>query len=125
MAFDLQRYWQATAEQDAAAMAAFFQAEACVFWHNTNEQFTAGEFIRANCVYPGRWIVQIEREERLGDLLIAAARVRAADGSASFHAVSFFQLHQEKIIRLDEYWGDDGPPPAWRSQLGVGRPIGS
>ena len=28
-----------------------------------------------------------------------------------------------KIVRLDEYWGDDGPAPEWRRALGIGRPI--
>ena len=24
---------------------------------------------------------------------------------------------------LEEYWGDDGPPPRWRQEMGIGRPI--
>ena len=28
-----------------------------------------------------------------------------------------------RIAALEEYWGDDGPPPAWRQELHLGRPI--
>lgn len=27
------------------------------------------------------------------------------------------------ISRMDEYWGDDGEPPAWRKDMNIGVPI--
>lgn len=27
------------------------------------------------------------------------------------------------ICGIDEYWGDDGLPPQWRRELGLGSPI--
>lgn len=90
---DLSAYWAAALTQRAGEMAAFFAPGAQVLWPNTNERFTAEEFIRANCEYPGAWEGEVERVE---------------DG---------------RIAALEEYWGDDGPPPAWRQALGIGRPI--
>ena len=29
----------------------------------------------------------------------------------------------DKIIEVDEYWGDDGPAPQWRMNKHIGRPI--
>ena len=51
-------------------MKGYFRPDACVRWHNTNEQFTVDEFIRANCEYPGKWDGKVERVETKGDTII-------------------------------------------------------
>lgn len=45
------------------------------------------------------------------------------DRTLSFHVVSFFKFEEGKIISLDEYWGDDGRPPAWREEMKIGKAI--
>lgn len=87
-----------------------------------DECFTAEEFVRANREYPGNWRIEIERVHALADAAATAVRVYGPDGT-SFHAASFFTFRHGKIVRLDEYWGDDGPAPEWRRALGIGRPI--
>lgn len=104
-------------------MRQFFSPDAVIRWHNTNEQFTAEEFIRANCDYPGRWDGEIGRVGRVDDLVITAVHVYSRDRDLSFHVTSFFRLSGDKIIALDEYWGDDGPPPQWRQDMGIGGKI--
>ena len=52
---DAEKFWQAVVRQDARQLKEYFAADAQIRWHNTNELFTADEFIRANCAYPGRW----------------------------------------------------------------------
>lgn len=120
---DINAYWKDALAQDRQAMAGYFRPDAVIRWHCTNEQFTVPEFIRANCEYPGEWDGNIERTERSGDLLVTAVHVFPKDRSASFHVVSFFRLEDGKIAALDEYWGDGGEPPAWRKNLGIGRPF--
>lgn len=120
---DLQHYLKATMDQDAAAMRSFFHEQAVICWHNTNERFTLEEYIRANCEYPGQWQGEYERIEDLGSRIITAAHVGTKDGSLSFHVTSFLELQEDQIIRLDEYWGDDGPAPQWRQDLNIGTPI--
>ena len=116
-------FFHAVWDQDAETLASFFAPDAYVNWHCTNEHFTAAEFIRANCEYPGEWDGEIERIEALGDLTIAAAHVYTKDRGLSFHAVSFIRAREGKIISLDEYWGDDGPAPQWRLDKQIGAPI--
>ena len=94
-------------------------------WHNTNEQFSVGEFIRANCDYPGQWRGQVERVERTDGTIVTVIRVFAADDSVSFHVVSFIRLLGERIAELDEYWSEDGEPPDWRKELRLGSLIRS
>lgn len=121
---DIHEYWKAVLKQDSAAMRKYLAPEACVRWHNTKEQFTAEEFIRANCEYPDDWEGEIERIEKTGELTITVTHVQAVNNrSLSFHVTSFFVIRNDKIIFLDEYWGDDGPAPEWRQAMHIGTEI--
>ena len=122
---DLERrltdYWRCVAAQDREALRAFFRPDAVVRWHCTNERFTVEEFLTANCDYPGDWRGEVERFVQAGDTAVTAARVWT--GGMSFHVSSFFLMEGGQIRALDEYWGDDGPPPQWRRDLALGTPI--
>ena len=120
---DLKRYWNAVLEQNGEEMRAFFHRDAFVNWHNTNEHFTVEEFIRANCEYPGLWDGEIERVEETGKLVITVVHVFTRDRKLSFHVTSIFNIKDEKIASIDEYWGDDGPAPQWRLDKHIGTPI--
>lgn len=120
---DIDQYWAACVKQNADAMRSFFQPDAMICWHNTNERFTVEEFIKVNCEYPGEWVSQIERVIQAGDTLVTVLRIMSADGTQSHHAVSFFTLADNKIIHLHEYWGEDSPAPDWRQAMGIGSRI--
>lgn len=120
---DIEKYWQVTLHQDAAAMKSFFHPEAYVNWHNTNEHFSADEFIRANCEYPGKWDGEIERMEQTADLIITVVHVWEKNEEISFHVTSFIRTKGDRISAIDEYWGDDGQAPAWRREKKIGSPI--
>ena len=116
-------FWQDVANQNAINLRSYFLYNAIINWHNTNEQFSVEEYIRANCEYPGDWCGEVERIELVGNLGITATRVWLSDNSASFHATSFFEFVDDKIISLNEYWGDDGVAPQWRLDKEIGKPI--
>lgn len=116
-------FWQDVATQNVKRLQKYFSSNATINWHNTNEQFTAEEYIRANCEYPGDWCGEVERIELVGNLVITATRVWLSDNSASFHVTSFFEFDDDKIISLNEYWGDDGVAPQWRLDKEIGKPI--
>lgn len=120
---DIQKFWSAVLRQDAAEMACFFTEDAWVNWHNTNEHFTAAEFIRANCEYPGQWAGESARIIRMDDQIITVTHIYPKNRTSSFHVVSFLRLKNDLIQSIDEYWGDDGQPPQWRQELHIGRPI--
>lgn len=117
------RFWRDAIEQNADALRAYFAPDAVIAWHNTDEAFTVEEYLVANCAYPGTWRGEVERVEETDQAVITVAKIRSADGTTKVHAVSFFTFENEKIRCLDEYWGDDGPPPAWRKEKNIGRPI--
>ncbi len=120
---DIHAFWHHVLTQDAAALAGYFHPEAVVRWHGSNEQFTAAEYIRANCEYPGDWLGEIQRYEPIDGGVCTVTRVYNAVGTAYFHVASFFQIVDGKILTLDEYWAADDPAPAWRQQMKIGKPI--
>lgn len=120
---NIELFWADVLRQDAAAIRGYFHPDAFVRWHCTNEHFTVEEYIRANCEYPGQWAGEVERVVRNGDEVVAAVHVHTQDKALSFHAVSFIRLRDGKITSLDEYWGDDGPAPQWRQDMGIGSKI--
>lgn len=115
--------WDYIAKQDAQKIKEYFHKNAVIYWHNTNERFTLPEYIRANCEYPGNWQGKVERIEILNDTIVCVARVWATDNSSSHHVCVFYAISNNQIIKADEYWGDDGPPPQWRTEKNIGRPI--
>lgn len=121
--FDVRGYWQATGGQNPEAMARYLHSDARVRWHNTNECFTREQFIQVNCQYPGEWLLDIQRVEIMGDLVVTVVRLWTRDNALSFHATSFLRIRDGLIVSIDEYWGEDGPPPAWRQRMALGTPI--
>lgn len=117
------KYWNDVASQNADNLRNYFTKDVIINWHNTNESFNLEEFIIANCEYPGSWIGTVERVEVFEDLVITVARVSDANNNESFHVVAFFRFKDDKIIQIDEFWGDDGSPPKWRLEMEIGKPI--
>ena len=120
---NINQFWKAVLAQDRAAMKSYFDDDAYVNWHCTNEHFTVEEFIQANCEYPGEWDGEVERIESTGDIIITATHVYPTDKSMSFHVISFIRIKQNKITSMDEYWSDDGGVPQWRQEMHIGKPI--
>jgi hypothetical protein len=115
--------WNAMDRRRWHEIADYFCSDAAIFWHNTNERFTVPEFVEANSSYPGRWTIQVERLEEIGDLVISVVDVASVEGGQSCHAVSFFELEGGRIRTLHEYWGDNGRPPQWRIDRKIGTDI--
>lgn len=120
---DIEQFWKDILAQNRDALGGYFCHDAVIRLHCTNEQFTAYEFIEANCDYPGEWDGRIERKIVCGDQIITVVHVFPKDQSTSFHVISFFELKERMILTLDEYWADDGEAPDWRKQMGIGSPI--
>ena len=67
--------------------------------------------------------MKIERIETADSLVITVTHVYPKDRTASFHVTSFFHMEDDKIKSADEYWAEDGEAPAWRKQMGIGKPV--
>ena len=118
--FDVYKFFDMVLSQNALEIKKFFNEDAYIDWHNTNERFTVDEFIEANCTYPGKWSGEVERVEQIGNLLIAVAKVTNVLDKSSYYVNSFILLENDKIVKLDEYWGDNGEVPQWRMIKNIG-----
>ena len=114
---DFDRYWRDCIGQDRDALRTWFLPYARIVWPCTDEVFTVEEFLIANCDYPGDWTGELLQVTPTPTGAVTEVRIASADGQYSCHAASIFTLHQGKIASLTEYYADDGPPPAWRTQL--------
>lgn len=120
---DINELWEAIIKQKADILKTFFYEDAYINWHCTNEHFTVDEYIQANCEYPGEWHGEIERVETIEDLIILVGNIRSKDDNWSLHVVSFIRTKDDKIISMDEYYGDNGQAPQWRLERKLGTPI--
>lgn len=111
--------WESVHRQRWDALPGYFCPGAVICWPNTGERFTVEEYVRANSEYPGDWAVAMERLEVMGELAVSV--IRTVCGSESLHAVSFFRFDGDSIASLEEYWGEDAPPPRWRTDKQIGR----
>ncbi len=117
---DINRFFKTVLSQNEEDLRKYFQKNAVIKWHCTNEVFTLDEYIKANCEYPGNWNGEIEQ---IANTIILACRVFPTDNSESFHVVSFINLKDGLIIKMDEYWSDDGLAPEWRKEMKIGKRI--
>ena len=115
---DINQYWKHIAIQDAEELRKYFHKEACIRWHDTKEQFNVEEFLLANCDYPGNWQGQVVRIECKENQIITVTRIWSE--MSSFHVISFFEIEEDKIKVLDEYWCEDGEVPQWRKEKNIG-----
>lgn len=120
---DIHKYWEVTLKQNRKSMREFFHSEALVRFHNTKEEFTVDEFIEVNCDYPNLWNGEIERIAIVEDTIISVVHVFALEKPWSFHVTSFMKLRENKILLIDEYWGENGEIPIWRLDKKIGKRI--
>lgn len=120
---DIYKFWKDVLEQNADAIKDYFDKNAYINWHCTNEHFNVDEFIIATCEYPGNWDGEVERVEKINDLFITVTHVYSEDRTLSFHVTSFIKVIDDKIAAVDEYWADDGMAPDWRLDRQIGKAI--
>ena len=113
-------FWADIHNQRWDNLAKYFNAKAVIEWPNTNERFCVQDFIKANSEYPGKRDIAIERIERCNTTVITVARVRDSGEDTSLYATSFFEFEDSLIVRLTEYWSENGPAPEWRTKLELG-----
>lgn len=115
----VERFWHFIDQADFEQLGTVMAENAQVFLPNTCEVFkTTAKYIAFNKAYPGRWHANIERINVADDQVITTVRISAPDQDISAYVTSYFELREGKIIKITEYWGDNGNPPEWRLDSG-------
>jgi hypothetical protein len=110
-------FWKDINEQKWDALTKYFAPKAVIKWPNTDEEFTAEDFIRANREYPGKWDIDVIRIDNTESVIITVALVKLHGGNISFYATSYFEFEGSQITQLTEYWSENCDPPDWRKKM--------
>lgn len=111
----VKRSWKLMSDGKFDEVGELMSEDAEVRLPNTREIFIGRDkYINFNKMYPGRWIITLDRIFSKDDIVVSAVMVEAEDRSISFYATSFFTIKDNLISEIVEYWGDNGEPPKWR-----------
>ena len=121
--FNLGQFIQAVVKQNADDLRSFFTPEAIICWHDSNEELTLDEYIRANCEYPGEWEGEIQRVDKIEGGLVLVTKISSSE--SAHYVTAFVKLTGDRISRLDEYYSDCNEAPEWRKEMKIGKKIRS
>jgi ketosteroid isomerase-like protein len=108
------RYWRLMDAADFTGAAALLADEYTCDWPQSRERIHGREnFVAVNAHYPGRWRIALRRLIASGDHV--ATEVVMTSGDQILTAVSFFEVHDGKIMRESDYWPEPYDAPAWRA----------
>ncbi|MGK5087097.1 hypothetical protein WDW86_06030 [Bdellovibrionota bacterium FG-2] len=120
-------YWNALAEKNWDKLKLLFADEFEAYWPQSNETFTsAANFIVMNRISPGTHKFEFfdsthnydQWEHR--DHFISEVKITSElpEGKTmNLFVISYFEIEEELIVSMKEYWADCYPAPEWRKHL--------
>lgn len=95
-------------------------------WPQSKEKITTPDnYININRNYPGKHVINILKSHSITSTFSDTHQVITevfiesiiADQQVKLFAISFFEIKNDRIISLKEYWSETYPAPAWRKHL--------
>jgi len=111
-------YWERMASNDFKSVGAVLADEFVLEWPQSRERIRGRDnFAMMNEQYPahGRWQFTVHRI--VGNDQEAVSDVSVTDGLQQARAISFFSVHNEKIVKMVEYWPEPYAAPENRKHL--------
>lgn len=113
-----ERFWSLMSTNDFGRLAEVLDEAVVVDWPLTRERIHgSANFIRVQLEYPanGPWRFTVHR--LFGDETRAVSDVSVTDGVAEARVISFFEVGNDRITAMFEYWPDEYEPPSGREHL--------
>ena len=111
----IKKFWNLMSDGMFNEVGELMEKDANVWFPNTREVFRGRDkYITFNKMYPGRWIITIEKLLSKDDMVITVVKVEEENKSNSSYATSFFTIRDNIIDQITVYWGDNTEPPKWR-----------
>jgi len=114
----VREFWRLMGTNDFHAVTCVLAPGFVLEWPQSRERVRGGAaFARMNAEYPsqGPWRFEIRRLVATEASVVTLVHV--TDGTTSADAVSFFDVVDDRITRLVEYWPERYPAPAHRAHL--------
>lgn len=111
-------FWTAVAERRWADALALLDPNFVAEWPHTLERIRGRDnFIALNRAYPGAWNIELRSILAEGNRVVSRVVVTDPE-TGTFSAASFFEIGNDKILKVTELWVEHGSEnsPAWRSQ---------
>lgn len=108
------QFWRLMDAAGFAGAATLLADEYTCDWPQSRERIRGREnFVAVNAHYPGRWHIVLRRLIASGGDV--STEVVMTSGDETITAVSFFEVHNGKIMRETDYWPEPYDAPAWRA----------
>jgi len=114
----VRHYWQLMESNDFESVRTVLAEPFILEWPQSGERIRgAANFVRMNREYPakGPWRFTINRLFGNGEQVVSDVNV--TDGSMQAWVISFFEVSDDKITRIVEYWPEPYPAPENRAHL--------
>ena len=104
--------WHAMESRDWSKVADLLSPEFRAEFPQSAERFDRSGFLKLNRDYPGDWHIQIRHLVDGGEWVVTEIEVEI-DGRTD-RGVSFFRVHNGRIVSIREFWPEAFPVPEWR-----------
>jgi ketosteroid isomerase-like protein len=108
-------FWQLFSEQEWDAASELLHTNFQALWPQSREKMSAKNFIEVNRNYPGNHKVKVVHIFKIEDKVLTTVWIEADTGQKTF-ANSIFDIQDDKILRVEEYWAEPYAAPENRKQ---------
>lgn len=113
----IRHLWSLMSDQKWIECKALFHPEFIAEWPQSRERFIgADSFIDMNSTYPGNHKIEILKIICSVNTVVSAVYVYADTGQKAF-ATSFFEIKDDKVLKVTEFWGEPYDSPKWRQKF--------
>lgn len=113
----VEQFWQTMKANDWRAVGALLHDDYQLTYPQSGERIRGRDnFIALNATYPAAGIWRFTVHRLIADETGAATDVTVTDGASTFRAVSFFEVRDDLIWCMTEFWPEPFEAPAERAQ---------
>jgi hypothetical protein len=110
------KFWNFISDQEWELAQILLDQELITIWPQSRERILGAEnYININRHYPGNHKIEIKQLFEIENKVITTVWIVADTGQKTF-ANSFFEIKNNKIIGIEEYWTEPYDAPTWREK---------
>jgi hypothetical protein len=110
------KFWNYFSNQEWEKAKELLDQDFIATWPQSRERILGPDnFININRHYPGNHKIQIKKLFEIENKIITTVWMEADTGQKTF-ANSFFEIKNNKIISVEEYWAEPYVAPKWREK---------
>lgn len=109
----VKKFWGLFSAQKWDEAGKLLYSDFFAIWPQSKEKMNAKNFIEANRNYPGNHKIEVIHAFAIDDKVLTTVWIEADTGQKTF-ANSIFDIRDDKIVKVEEYWAEPYPAPESR-----------